>query len=117
MSKLVALGLDPGTVDAIIDIDGSQTGVTLNLCPCLTSSRCANRSYWSTLRTRQLTITDLMKLQGMDPSLFLGWDELISQRQMGGMIGNAMTLPIMYRIMRSLFISVGIPVDANGWWD
>jgi DNA-cytosine methyltransferase len=117
MSKLMDLGMDPIATEAIIDIGGSKPGVMVNKCPCLTRTRCSDMAYYSTKRMRELTIIELMRLQGCSPELFEDWESLLSQRQMGAIIGNSMTLSVMHRVMRSICISINIKVNKLDPWE
>ena len=59
---------------------------------------------------RPLTINEMMILQGVNPAFFHDWESIISERQMGRIIGNAMTQTIMEKAIYNAFLSVGIPV-------
>ncbi len=116
LTKLAQQGLDPQKTEAIIDAGGTQQFTMMNTCPCLTRTRCGDMGYYSTKRLRLLTINDMMMLQGVDPAIFEGWEDVVSQRQMGSIIGNAMSQNIMERVMRGIFNSVGIPLKGGDRW-
>ena len=48
-----------------------------------------------------------MRLQGADPNKFHGWEAVVTKRQMGTMIGNAMTQTIVEMLMRAILVSWG----------
>ena len=104
--------IDPESHDYIVNIGGTRPGRMLNRCMCLTANRCGEQAYFSTLRFRVLDQSDMMRLQGVDPVYFAGWEEVISKRQMGRIIGNAMSLNVVEKLVRNIFQSLGIPVSA-----
>ena len=116
MEKLMAEGLAPSDVDAIIDIGGSHVSIMKGKCPCLTRTRCADRAYFSSKRTRCLTINDMLRLQGHEPALWADWERVVTPRVMGGVIGNAMSQAVMERLLRNVCIALGIPVLPNDRW-
>ena len=60
----------------------------LDIAPTLTATRCSSHGYWSTKRFRRLSIPEMMRLQGADFVTLHGWEEVISERQMGEIVGN-----------------------------
>ena len=86
-----------------------------DMCPCLTKTRAADHTFWSVKRGRVLNVHEMMRLQGAEPAYFQSWDSLVSARQMGGIIGNTMAQPIVGRMMRNIFTSMGILVKADRW--
>ena len=103
--------------DVIVDIGGGFPvhTMTCELCPCLTAARAGDEAFWSFRRGRVLSIAEMMRLQGVNPGYFQGWEDLVSPRSMGIMLGSAMTQSIVERVMRSIFISIGVPVKADRW--
>ena len=104
--------------DVIVDIGGGFPIIhtmAREVCPCLTAKRAGERDYWSFRRGRVLNIAEMMRLQGVNPGYFHGWEDLVSPRSMGTILGNAMTQSIVERVMRSIFISIGVPVKADRW--
>ncbi len=96
--------------DIILDCGGSKPQWKEGLCPCITATRGQSRDYWSAQRCRRLTLTELMKLQGANEAMLNGWADVISPQQMGRIIGNAMTVPIVAGIIRNIMISMCLPV-------
>ena len=54
---------------------------------------------------------ECMRLQGVLESDFPGWEQVISPRQMGHTAGNAMSVCVLTRIMRSVLVALGMPVQ------
>lgn len=48
-----------------------------------------------------------MALQGMDPAQLAGWRDIIPETQMGHIIGNAVPIPLMTRVLQMLLYSIG----------
>ena len=86
--KIMSSGKDPFERDYIIDVGCSQPYFMEDIAPTLTASRCSERGYWSTQRFRRLSIPEMMRLQGADFVTLHGWEEVISERQMGEIVGN-----------------------------
>ena len=87
-NKIMSSGKDPFEHDYIMDMGSSHPYFIEDLAPTLTASRCSQRGYWSTKRFRRLSIPELMRLQGADFDTLHGWEEVISERQMGEIVGN-----------------------------
>ena len=65
--------------------------------PCLTASRGASGGFWLTAQHRMMTLDEMMRLQGMEPS---STDtSMVSKCKAGHMIGNAFTQSVITRIM------------------
>jgi site-specific DNA-cytosine methylase len=106
-TNLAALEKTPLTGDVIAELGSSYPKTMSNICPCLTATRAGDQAYWSMARGRPLTIEEMMKLQGMCPENLSGWEEVISPRQMGAIIGNAMTVQIVSRLFRQMCLAFG----------
>ena len=50
---------------------------------------------------------EMMALQGINPMELDGWRDIVSDSQMGHIIGNAVPIPLMMRVLQMLFRSVG----------
>ena len=116
MMKIAEMAHDPTTTEAIINIGGTKPEFMIQRCPCLTKNRCADSAFYSTKRLRVLSIEEMMALQGVNAEVFAGWDDVLSARMMGGIVGNAMSKSVLQRVMIKLFRSVGIPVCDDSEW-
>ena len=99
--------------DVIAELGSSYKKFMVDVCPCLTASRTGDQAYFSVKRMRPATMEELMKLQGMQPEWLPGWETVVSHRQMGKLVGNAMTVTLMERIMRKVFLSLGWAVTPD----
>ena len=88
--KIMSSGKDPFERDYIADIGTGrpEPSFMLDIAPTLTATSCASRRYWSTKRFRRLSIPEMMRLQGADFVTLHGWEEVISARRMGEIVGN-----------------------------
>ena len=74
-----------------------------NMTPCITRSRGAAMGYWVSCRNGLMTVKELLRLQALPPSFRkLGQDLRISDRQMGMMIGNAMSVNVLVFLLHEL---------------
>ena len=100
-------GLDPRTMDDLVVNCNSIGGrPSRPHTPCLTASRGASRGFWIISQCRMMTRGELMKLQGMHPTLF-EWGD-VSQVKSGHMIGNAFTLSVFTRVVAAMLPASGL---------
>ena len=96
LASLRAKGRNPDRETWIIDIFGKWTHGVLGKSPCLTRTRAADGGHWITTRSRLMSVPEMLRLQGMSPALnCVG----ITERQMGCMIGNAMSVNVLERLL------------------
>jgi site-specific DNA-cytosine methylase len=105
LASLRAKGHNPDRETWIIDIFGNWTHGMLGKSPCLTRTRAAAGGHWITTRSRLMSVPEMLRLQGMSPALnCVG----ITERQMGCMIGNAMSVNVLERLLVRLLPAVGL---------
>lgn len=103
----------PDTDDAmqVADVGGSRLSLcTPDMCPCLTATRTASKGFWLLNRNRPLSMPELMRLQGMDQERMPGWEAVVSERQMGHIVGNAINVQLFARLLRQVLLTIGRPV-------
>ena len=92
-------------------VDGQATEgrgrVSKDICPCLTKTRCAGGGYYVTNRGAMLSTSTTLQLQGVSPKRMLKPPH-VSSRKFNMAIGNAMTMPVLARVMHAELISVGL---------
>ena len=115
ITKIMAQGGDVYNNEYIVDTGGSKSHHMLDRCPCLTRARASSEAFFSLKRWRSLKHSEMMKLQGVDPERFRGWELVLSRREMGAIIGNAMGVNIMERVCRAILVSLGYPVKQDRW--
>jgi DNA-cytosine methyltransferase len=77
-----------------------------NKSPCITASRGSSRAFFSTYLRRRLSISELSRLQGADPTnALLCSTSSLSERQKGHLLGNAISVPVLMVIVRQMLIS------------
>ena len=79
--------------------------------PTITSTRASSQAYYSTLLNRHLTMHKLIRAQGSEPHRFkrLG---CVSTAQLGRIVGNAMSIPVLEDVLHNAMISVGLLYGA-----
>ena len=102
-------GTDPNS-HAIAELGSSYPKAMVGRCPCITVTRAGDTAYWSIRLRRPLTMCELLKLQGFNEAMFPDWHKHVSLRQFGTMVGNAMTLSVVRRIMAAVLHSLGYTV-------
>ena len=95
-------GYDPRTFPLAIDIDCSSkfAAVGNNEIKCLTRTRGGQSGPWLSSRGRRTTLAELFRLQGFNPAAFkLVVGDHVSASQMGCMLGNTMSLPVIKAVL------------------
>ena len=116
LRRLTHKGSDPFKEPFIIDCDSSagRSKCGYNISPCLTCSR--SSGHWVTSRGRRLLKTEMMRLQGMNPSKFR---VVVSQAQLGKQLGNTMSVNVLERLLVRLLPAAGLaaPGLRDRWED
>jgi len=106
LDTLRARGHDPDVDTWIINVFGGfQPHGMKNMCPCLTRGRAGSGGHWVSTRRRLLTIDEMLTLQGIPADVHR---KGISNRQVGYMIGNAMSVNVLERLLLRLLPGVGL---------
>ena len=98
------------TVGIIIDIDGSRPHWMRGCCPCITRSR-GGTGFYVPSRGRRLTLKERLRLQGL-PTSIVKYRDGITDRQLGQMIGNAMSGNVLCALAPCVLIAAGLPIDS-----
>jgi site-specific DNA-cytosine methylase len=91
-----------------VDIDSSSNRDVYykkGICPCITSTRAATGGFWVTKYNARIGVKGLAALQGID--LTSVTTDMMSDRQLGSMIGNAWSINVASLIVRNLLIALG----------
>ena len=103
LGKICAYGrlkqIDPTTVPVVIDTGGTRLAYTIGHTPCLTASRGGQRAFWSLQRGRELTMSEMCRLQGIPPEHLRAAS--LSPGQFGHAIGNSFTVPVVRRLIQN----------------
>jgi DNA (cytosine-5)-methyltransferase 1 len=93
--KIRRNGHDGRRVTHLVDCDSSPNRSIFkkNMCPCITVSR--GGGHWVTSRGRRTTKTEMMRLQGMDPTKF---KVAVTESQLGKQLGNTMSVNVLERL-------------------
>ena len=103
-------GRDPRSTPILVDIDASPKFATYGIdeAKTITRSRGGDGGPWISTRGRRTTPTELIKLQGFQ-LIDVPWTTLkISQRQVGQLIGNAVSVNTMGAILEEALWSSGL---------
>jgi len=98
-------GSDPSDEDIIIDCDSTprfykwMEGVS----PCITCGR--RNGHWVTSRGRRFLKTEMMRLQGMDPTKF---KVVVSDSRLGHQLGNTMSVNVLERLLCRALPAAGL---------
>jgi len=89
------------------NIGNTDPYVLLDKCPCLTATGSGDLRYWSFKRNRCLSVSEMMQLQGVSTTHFPAWESVVTPRAMGTMIGNAMSVGYVRRLVRQMTDALG----------
>ena len=106
LDRMRSRGHNPAVDTWIINVFGGfEPHGMKGLPPCLTRGRAGSGGHWASTRGRLLTIEEMLVLQGMRADVNC---KGISNRQVGYMIGNAMSINVLERLLLRLLPSVGL---------
>ena len=75
-------------------------------CPTITRARGGSCAFWNTKLNRRLTVMELARLQGCD---ITSLDRRgITDAQFGRMVGNAMTITVVERLIGKMLLAVNL---------
>lgn len=102
-------GVDPRGTDqlVVVDIDGSKPHWMLGMSPCLTRARASTGHYLPALG-RRLTIPERLRLQALPVDIHARCEGNISDRQLGAMIGNSLSLNVVGAIVSQMLVACGL---------
>ena len=132
-SRISSVATREGNLDDphFLDINASETRsgniMTCGRCPTLTRSRAMSGGFYVSSHRRMLTTTEMFRLQGFPDSRIEfknlmkstkhGKRTKVSEREVRGMIGNAMTVPVVGRVVRAACQTCGlISLDLPDPW-
>jgi len=104
LKDLIAEGVKPLAKTHIIDCDASPAfrSVMRDRTMCMTKSRASG--FWVTSRGRRMNVDEMLRCQGMQRS----FKQVVSDRQLGAQIGNAMSQNIIERLLVKLLPAAGL---------
>ena len=79
----------------------------LGVSPCLTRTRAATGIYIAS-RGSRMTLQEMLRLQGLPPRHILRHQGDVTNRQLGGMIGNAISVNVLERIVGRVLPACGL---------
>jgi len=99
------LGQNPASDTWVVDCDAAchKSNFVHNMSPCVTRSR--YRGHWITSKGRRMTIAEMLRLQGINPTDFR---VAVSDTSIGQQIGNAMSVNVIERILHRALIAAGL---------
>lgn len=90
----------------VFDIDGSTPHAMCDRSPCITRTR-GGSGFYLPSRGRRMNLRELLRLQGL-PVHYLECREGISDRQLGMMIGNALSGNVLGRVLSRVLPACGL---------
>lgn len=109
LKRIKKKGLDPRDPQrpVVIDVDGSAAHFMVGISPCLTRARASTGHYLPALG-RRMTIQERLRLQGLPTSIWRRCCNHISERQLGAMVGNSLSLNVIRALLSSLLPACGL---------
>ena len=102
--------VDPRVTPVMVDIDCSEKFAThgINIARTLTKTRGQNGGPWVSTRGRRVTLHEMMRLQGFAKKDIPQAELNLSDHQIGGMVGNAVSVHTMGAILSEGLHSAGL---------
>ena len=103
-------GVNPLRSPVAVDIDCSKSYKSYGVASiaCLTATRGASGGPWISTRGRRTTLNELFRIQGVDPTEVPYQAAGVSQREMGRMLGNSMSVNVCTRVIAEAFWAAGL---------
>jgi len=103
--KAADTNVRPESLPVVVDTNSTGLSISFDETPCITKSRAAARAFWLLQYGRPLSIRELLRCQGFDPTRMrlVGTD-----CQMGARVGNAFTCTVLRAILMNALASVGV---------
>ena len=95
-------GFNPRTEKYVLNIGGTSPHYNYEYSPCLTRSRCASRGYWLSWLQRKIKVSEMWRLQGIPIAAYNKNKNLLSDAQLGKIIGNAIPIPLLASVLREM---------------
>jgi DNA (cytosine-5)-methyltransferase 1 len=102
-------GVNPRDIHCpvVIDIDSSKMHWMHNISPCLTRARASTGHYLPALG-RRMTIHERLRLQGLPVRIHACCGKRVSDRQLGAMIGNSLSLNVIKALLSRILPACGL---------
>ena len=84
LDRAAANGKRPASYTPIVDVGGSRVNIGWNACPTITRSRGGSRDYWSLAHGCRLSVTELLRLQGLPTTVH----QCVGETTVGHLIGK-----------------------------
>lgn len=115
-------GVDPRRSLVIVDIRCSDKYASygVNSMPCMTATRSSQRGWWCSVVGRQISLLELWQFQGVEleaaRQIMQALEEharetkrkVVSQAQIGHMLGNTMSLNVIERLLAKALPAAGL---------
>jgi DNA (cytosine-5)-methyltransferase 1 len=107
-------GVDPRDIDqpVVVDIDGSKPHWMHGISPCLTQARASTGHYLPVLG-RRLTIPERLRLQALPVDIHARCEGNVSDRQLGAMIGNSLSLNVVGALVSQMLVACGLAAECQ----
>ena len=96
----------------VVNCHSQEGKLFLSRTPCLTAARGAQGGFWLRGKHRMMTVEELLRLQGFNPSQ-TQLTQVLSMRQAGALIGNSFALPVIGRVLVRALCSIGCSADDS----
>jgi len=101
---------NPLKTPVLVDIDCSPKFSTfgINIAKTLTRTRGIQGGPWVSTRGRRVTTNEMLRLQGFDPNAVDWKGARITKGQLGGMVGNAVTVQTVGHLLATAMYASGL---------
>ena len=116
-AKAYAAGVDPRTIPVLVDVDCSPAYAVygVNIAKTITRARGQAGGPWVSTRGRRTSMTELMKLQGIDDGEVPWAAAGLTKRQVGMMVGNSMSVPVIGMVLAEALYAAGLTTRKSAF--
>ena len=101
----------PTVCPYVFDFDSAKPFAMTDRCPCITPLR-GDRGLYLPSRDRRMTLGERLRLQGL-PLAYIQRCQGIAKRQLGMMMGNAMSGNVLEKLLSQLLLACGLAFTAS----
>ena len=108
LTKLTEEGHDALSIPAVVDHGSTGLNFAIGYSPCITKARATTHGHWVTCLQKEMSINDMVRLQGVPEWRVRGWKSHIREGHFLGIIGNAIPVPLLERILMRALYAAGL---------
>ena len=109
-SKVWAEGIDARKQLVAVDVGCTEKYLTfgVDICRTLSRTRAATGGFWLSTFGRKMSVTEIVRVNGMLPEEVKGCFDYVSEKDLCKMIGNSVPVPLIGEILQEAMFAAGL---------